>query len=149
MTQENTDKRIVKKKHFILAVFMFVMLGGIFSVFAALAPGGAENRNEAAEKLLFLAQSASTSVEEVVRLIQEGADVNATDKEGQTPLIRSASFFYDPQPQNVRILIENDADVVIKDKKDKNAFDYVGENRKLNRKDIYDLLRERTLSQME
>jgi len=67
-----------------------------------------DNRNEATEKLLSVAGSAS--VEEITRLIQEGADVNATDKDGLTTLMRVFSKNY-LSSDILRVLIESGADV--------------------------------------
>ena len=56
-----------------------------------------------------VALARSTSAEEITRLIQEGADVNAVDSRGKTPLIYVAE--YSKIPDVLRALIENGADI--------------------------------------
>ena len=109
MTQKNTNKRTFKKSYFIWSALIFFTLGGAFSAFAAPAPVGSESRNEATEKLLSAVKSASTSVEEVVRLIQDGADVNAVDHRGWTHL--SYAVQRNLNPEILRTLIDKGADV--------------------------------------
>ena len=64
-------------------------------------------RKKATQTLLSVAESAS--VEEIVRLVQEGADVNAADEYGRTPLMYAAE--YNPNPDVSRFLIEKEANV--------------------------------------
>ena len=64
--------------------------------------------DEATKKLLFVVKNAS--MEEVTRLIQEGADVNAVvGSLGKTPLMIAARF--NENPDVLRVLIDNRADV--------------------------------------
>jgi len=80
-------------------------------------------------------------------LIENGADVNAADKRGRTPLIlaarRNSNHYILP------ILIENGANVMAKDEDGKMALDYAELNRALKGTDEYNLLREKTLAEME
>ena len=123
MTQKN---RTVKKSRFICAVIVIFMFSGVASAFAA---PDSEEISEATRELLSVVHSAS--VEEVVRLIQEGADVNAVNvivddsgrnpwdwrwqylmlsrNHGMTPLTLAARS--NPNPDVLRVLIENGADV--------------------------------------
>ena len=94
------------------------------------------------EELMSMVNSAS--VEEVVRSIREGANVNAVDENGWTPLMFAADS--NSNPEILRILIENGADISIKNSEDKNAFDYADENEELKGTDVYHLLWEKTLS---
>ena len=62
-----------------------------------------EMRKDVTEKLLFTAGNANAT--EITRLIQEGADVNAVDNNGSTPLMWAAQD--NENPDILRILIEN------------------------------------------
>ena len=75
-------------------------------------PRSTESRKEATENLPYVVRWAS--VEEVTRLIRNGADVNAVDKRGRTPLILAA--WYNSKPEVLRVLLENGADVNAVDK---------------------------------
>ena len=66
-----------------------------------------ENLENATEILFALARS--ISVEEVEQLIQEGADVNAVDNRGITPLMIAAG--YNTNPEIIQILINVGANV--------------------------------------
>ena len=89
--------------------------------------------------LLFVSKNAS--MEEVIRLIQEGADVNAVDNLGKTPLLLAARS--NSNSDVLRVLIDNGADVAFKDKEGKNALDYADENEGLKGTDAYNLLRKK------
>ena len=150
MIQVNMNKRTCKKAHFawimlVLSIFCGVFLAKkVFPVklaFAAPVSGSAENRQKAMEQLLSVA--GSESVEEITRLIQEGANVNATD-DGWTPLMLAVR--YNGSPEVLKLLIEMGADVSIKDKEGKRALDYADENEGLKRTDEYNLLRQKMLS---
>jgi len=66
-----------------------------------------ENLENPTELLLALAPGAN--VEEITWLIQEGADVNAVGRLGNTPLMFAAR--HNTNPEVLRILIENGADI--------------------------------------
>ncbi|EAY20883.1 hypothetical protein TVAG_437080 [Trichomonas vaginalis G3] len=57
-------------------------------------------------------------------LVEMGADVNAVDANGRTPLIRACIF---GRPEPVKALIDRDADKSIKDNEGKTASDYATE----------------------
>ena len=86
----------------------------------------------------------TANMEEVVRLINRGANVNAVSKDGETPLISAAKN--NPNPDILRILLENDADVAFESPKGCNALYHAEKNEKMKGTDAYNLLRERTLS---
>ena len=67
-----------------------------------------ESRKRATERLLSVVNKSYANIREITRLIQEGADVNVTDKDGNTPLIHVAG--YSP-PKDLKFLIENGAEV--------------------------------------
>ena len=89
-----------------------------FAPAAALAAQKAQN--EATQKLM-ASISGVTSAETVKRLILEGADVNASNEFGWTPLMYVAGgkflfagiqyFYGDPDPEVLLLLIENGANV--------------------------------------
>jgi len=58
---------------------------------------------------------------EVLQLIAAGANINATDDKGRTALMHAIKADYTPM---VRFLLENGADVEIKDKDGRKALDY-------------------------
>ena len=64
-----------------------------------------EDRKEATKTLLSAASTAN--VKEVTRLIQEGADVNAVDDSGYSPLLIAAQ--YNSNPEIIRTLIDSGA----------------------------------------
>ena len=76
---------------------------------AASGTSSAYDRKKATEKLLFAANS--ISVEELTRLIQEGADVNIVDNvsDGRTLLMKAAGG--NSNPEVIRILVENGVDI--------------------------------------
>ena len=83
------------------------------SAFASFLPDPAEEgRRKATEELLSAVKNAG--VEEVTRLIQEGAYVNATDKDRMTPLM--LAVINDANPEVLEILIKNGAHVNATDK---------------------------------
>ena len=102
------NKGIAKKACFIwVCIFLLQMVLPVNSTFAASAPPSAENHNDATRELLSVARSAGA--EEIARLIREGADVNAADARGVTPLMLAAEN--NSNPETLRTLIENGADV--------------------------------------
>jgi len=105
-----------------------------------------KDRETATEVLLSVAGVAGA--EEVLWLVQHGADINAVDAEGRTPLMRATRL--SRSPATVIALIESGADVSMKCDDGKNARSYARENRNLWRdgfvSDAYSFLREETLS---
>lgn len=73
-----------------------------------------EKQKELNDKLLIAVEKGS--VEEVEKLIQEGAEVNSQDNDGKTPLHKAA---WRGNSTVVENLIEKGADVNSKDKNDK------------------------------
>jgi ankyrin repeat protein len=98
------------------------------------------------KRLLAVIENAyvDVSAEEVSQLIQEGADINAVGMNGETPLIVAARR--DLDPEIILILIENGADVGIKDIFGRIALYYMERDDKLKGNDVYELLREKTLA---
>ena len=86
----------------ILLVLLFLML---LPQQAETSQINEASRKKATEKLLSVANRAS--VEEIIQLIQEGADVNAFDSNRFTPLMIAAEK--NTNPEVIRILIEGGA----------------------------------------
>jgi ankyrin repeat protein len=98
-----------KWKFTIVALFTFVLLLATPLLQQALAAQTPEtSQNEATKRLLYVIDMDNASVEEITRLIQEGADVNAVGRHGNTPLMHAA---FNSNPNVLRVLIENGADV--------------------------------------
>ena len=66
------------------------------------------SREEATRKLLFAAENAKAAVE-ISQLIRQGADVNAVDEIGRTPLMLAAC--HNSNPDVLQALLDNGADV--------------------------------------
>jgi ankyrin repeat protein len=123
MISRDTSRRTAKKAHIMWIVVSIFFLGMTFSVinseYSSAEPSIA-SRRAATERLLssFGYEKERLSVEEVTRLIQEGADVNAVDLEGKTVLMKVVqNTSLDPKLlQVVKVLIENGADVNAVDK---------------------------------
>ena len=139
MTHGNTNKRFFVWA--VLIIFAIFVLGGVFSY-----PRPLWANEEATQKLLSVVDSAS--VEEVTRLIQEGADVNAVTDDGQTSGVTPLMFAArnNSNLEVLQVLIENGADVNAADSDSKRALDYAEENEALRGSDALILLREKTLS---
>ena len=101
------EKRTFKKSYFIGTVLMIFVFSGIFYAFKTTVSNSERNRKNPTETLLNVMGNAN--VEEVTRLIQDGADVNAVGDIGMTPLMLAAES--QPNPEILLILIENGADV--------------------------------------
>ena len=110
MTNGNRNKRNVTKT-FVWAVLIILALGGI-CIYPELLGAQQETNKEATAKLLSTVSEASA--EEVARLIQEGADVNAVDGYGWTPLMLAARD--NSSPDVLQVLIEGGANVNAVDK---------------------------------
>ena len=87
-----------------------------------------DNHDEITNNLLW-AVAINARLEIITHLIQEGADVNAVDENGRTPLMLAA--YGSSNPGVLRILLENGADAAIKDHEGKRALDYFDENERL------------------
>lgn len=70
-----------------------------------------------------------------MRLIEDGADVNAQNKDGKTPLHLAVEF--NKNPEVVRTLLEAGANPKSKDRLGQTAFDLIRYNDKLKNTDIY------------
>ena len=98
------------------------------------------------------ARSRNNRNPDVLRLLIDlGADVNAVDNNGRTPLMLAARYSTAaPHTSNLGIfefLINNGADVSMKCEEGRNALNYAEANGNLGRH-ARDFLREKTLSQM-
>ena len=80
-------------------------------------------------------------------LIKSGADVDAANMIGMTPLMQAAKGLF--THEILQILLDSGADVAIKDKNGKMALDYAEQNRQLMGTKAYYLLREKTLSKIK
>ena len=74
------------KKTFKKACFIILLLGMTFTVTTAFASPEAGSLNAATEKLFSAVVNPHATTEEITRLIQEGADVNAVNKYEWTSL---------------------------------------------------------------
>jgi ankyrin repeat protein len=81
------------------------MFSGIFTAFAATVSPKA---NKATENLLKVVKNKRVSAEKVIQLIQEGANVNAVNNYGKTPLMLAVS---NSNPEITRVLIKYGANV--------------------------------------
>ena len=80
-------------------------------------------------------------------LLDNGADINAVNVHGRTPLIYATCYFHlGPRPDKdvMQLLLGRGADVTVRDKDGKNALDYIKIH--FSYTDAYKLLREKTLS---
>ena len=105
MNYGNTNTRTFKKFS-VWGLLIIFALSGIL-IYPKLLWAQQITKEEATEQLLSVA--GSTGVEEVTRLIKEGADVNVTDKDRETPLMYAARG--NTNPEVLRVLIEGGADV--------------------------------------
>ena len=108
------------------ALYEAVVSGSPETVFALLSAGADvnarpdENFNFGETPLI----AASTKNAEIVKLlIDEGADVNIKNSQGQTALMMAA-FWHTNNIDIVKMLLDNGADVNAKDNQDKTALDY-------------------------
>lgn len=99
-------------------VFLFLLLLTLFAGQASAAK---------TEELLEMVGKAEPDV--VRQLIQDGADVNAKNKEGATPLMAAA--LQNPNPEALMALLEAGADAKAKDNEGRTALDYARENQEL------------------
>ena len=83
----------------------------LFLLLLTLFAGQASAANAKTEELLEIVGKAGP--EEVRQLIQDGADVNAKDEDGWTPLMLAAA--HNSNPEVLKVLIEAGADVNAKD----------------------------------
>ena len=95
--------------------------------------------DESSSTPLLLALGGQTGVKPKViqALIDYGADVNAMDISGMTPLMYAARYSTE---EIVKILLKAGADLNAKDKNGKTADDYVWDNSKIYRKDLRKIL---------
>jgi len=111
---------------------------------ASLLP--TQDRETATEVLLSTVETAGA--EEILWLVQHGADINAVDAEGRTPLMRAARS--GRSPSAVIALLENGADVLIgmdgisRARGGRGALDYAMANRHIRASSAYHLLQEKT-----
>ena len=89
------------KRRFVLVLAVALMMGSLYSASDKDAD-------------LFSALESNESVQEVSRLITAGADVNARDKDGSTPLMYAAQYSSDPAI--IKALADAGADANARDK---------------------------------
>lgn len=73
------------------------------------------------EQLILLAESGNT--EQVLQLLQKGADINATDQKGSTAIMAAT---YHNQIETVKALVQEGADINIQDDRLDNVVLYAG-----------------------
>ncbi|MCB1156393.1 MAG: ankyrin repeat domain-containing protein [Leptospiraceae bacterium] len=71
--------------------------------------------------LMYVSSSYKNTTETVKFLIAKGAEINAKNKDGETALIKALRY---SNLEAARLLLENGADVYIRDKNNKEGFDY-------------------------
>ena len=86
----------------------------------------------------FFQLCASGTAQEVETAINEGADVNARDEYGETPLMSAARS--NRNPEVISILLQNGADASIRDNEGITAVDYAAVNARLRNTDAYQQL---------
>ena len=94
---------------------------------------------------LMFAASKNTNAGVVTALLEGGANPNAINVAGETPLMLAIS---NSNPEILLILIENDADVTIKNKNGNRVLDYADvsfRKEELKRTGVYDLIRKKTI----
>jgi ankyrin repeat protein len=83
----------------------------------------------------FLELVKTGSFKEVNKAIQNGADVNAKDESGKTPMMYVAE--YGESPEVLQLLIDAGADVQVQNKEGHDAFNYIERNEALFNSDAY------------
>jgi ankyrin repeat protein len=74
-------------------------------------------------------------------LVEAGADINATNIDGRTPLIFASYLSYNPEAI-ITTLLQLGADPKIKDNTGKTAIDYARNNEKLKNTEVLQKLEE-------
>ena len=83
----------------------------------------------------FIELCQSGTLQEIEKVIKNGANINAGNKYGYTAFMIAAR--YNPYPDVISILFENGADVNAKDENGKRAIDHASENASLKKTDAY------------
>ena|GEM_PF-1677335 len=86
----------------------------------------------------FLELCASGTPQEIEAAIKDGANVNAIDEYGETPLMIAARSNRDPEV--ISVLLQNGADASIKDNEGMSAVDYASVNARIRNTDAYQQL---------
>ncbi|MEC9476508.1 MAG: ankyrin repeat domain-containing protein [Planctomycetota bacterium] len=92
--------------------------------------------------LMIAASSFSSTPEIVSLLLEKGAEIEAKDNDGWTPLMSAAGF--SKTPEIVTLLLDAGADALAKDKAGKKAIDHAKENVKLKGTKAYKKLRDKS-----
>jgi len=95
-----------KKTNFFFTVLVILVFNGISSAFAVPELSSAKTR-KATEALLSITEN--VSVDEITKLLLEGANVNGIDDNGLTPLMKAAEGNLNSDV--LQVLIENGANV--------------------------------------
>jgi capsule polysaccharide export protein KpsE/RkpR len=140
MKMSNSKKKKVtaNESRFTLVV-VFICIFILAMVFSVKFTFFTESTKYFTQKLLTVTQNENASVEEVSRLIQEGANVNASSDTGSTPLMLAAQ--YSSNTDVLQVLIDNGASIDIQDNQGKRAIDYAEQNEAWAGTSVYDLLR--------
>lgn len=99
----------------------------LFEEFLGLCPNGS-----------FLGICRNGSPEEIAEAIAKGAELNAQDSDGRTPLICAA--FLNRNPDVLLALLEAGADVNLTDSEGRRAIDYARKNKKFEGTDALQIL---------
>jgi len=90
------------------------------------------------ERFLELVQTATA--QQVQKAIDEGADPDARNEQGRTPLMYAVAVNHDPEM--IIALLKAGADATAKDGDGKTAFDYARRNNEMKGTDAYEKLRD-------
>jgi hypothetical protein len=92
------------------------------------------------KKYLLFTYYLTENPEVIRKAIEAGADVNAQDTDGRTPLMLAARW--NRNPKVIKMLLNAGADKKIKCNNGKKAFDYAKENEFINSTEVYHLLKD-------
>ena len=87
------------------------------------------------QKLLALCDGPEATPESIEALLKAGADIEARDKYGRTPLMFAA--MRNKNPEVIEALLKAGANAKVKDKKGKTAADHAKDNKKIYKTKVY------------